>query len=101
MHSIDLTSLLALLITIIGVVYTLCYYFKQKRNQIIRHLAMQIQLYYDEEVLFAEEVAKLREELKSRKSHSKETIRREFRALVEKDDVKINETRSSVIRFFK
>ena len=59
----NITDLLSIIFSVIGVVVALVIYFRQKKDGTIKHLANQIDLFYKEEQKLVEEISKRRFQL--------------------------------------
>ena len=101
-NSIDITGLLSIILTIIGIIVAFVIYLKQKKSEDMRHLAQQIALFYKEEAIMIEEIKKCRDTINQNKtSTSVNAIKREFREQVQMPDgTRIVETEKSVARYF-
>ena len=94
----NITDLLSIIFSIIGVVVALVIYLRQKKDGTIKYLANQIRMFYEEEQMLIKEISDLRKRLSITPDNEK-TILREFRKNDESQ--KISETSTTVERFFK
>lgn len=94
----NITDLLSIIFSIIGVVVALVIYFRQKKDGTIKYLANQIDLFYKEEQMLIEEISRLRSKLSITPDNEK-TILKEYRKKVESQGCKITETSNTVKRF--
>ena len=95
----NITDLLSIIFSIIGVVVALVIYLRQKKDGTIKYLANQIRMFYDEEQMLIKEISDRRKQLSITPDNEK-TILREFRKKVESQGCKISETSTTVKRFF-
>ena len=91
----NITDLLSIIFSIIGVVVALVIYLRQKKDGTIKYLANQIRLFYEEEQMLIKEISDLRKRLSITPDNEK-TILREFRKNDESQ--KISETSTTVKR---
>ena len=92
----NITDLLSIIFSIIGVVVALVIYLRQKKDGTIKYLANQIRMFYEEEQMLIKEISDLRKKLSITPANEK-TILREFRKNDESQ--KISETSTTVKRF--
>ena len=92
----NITDLLSIIFSIIGVVVALVIYLRQKKDSTIKYLANQIRMFYEEEQMLIKEISDLRKKLSITPDNEK-TILREFRKNDESQ--KISETSTTVKRF--
>lgn len=92
----NITDLLSIIFSIIGVVVALVIYLRQKKDGTIKYLANQIRMFYEEEQMLIKEISDLRKKLSITPDNEK-TILREFRKNDESQ--KISETSTTVKRF--
>lgn len=93
----NITDLLSIIFSIIGVVVALVIYLRQKKDGTIKYLANQIRMFYEEEQMLIKEISDRRKQLSITPDNEK-TILREFRKNDESQ--KISETSTTVKRFF-
>ena len=94
----NITDLLSIIFSIIGVVVALVIYFRQKKDGTIKYLANQIRMFYEEEQMLIKEISDLRKKLSITPDNEK-TILKEYRKKVESQGCKITETSNTVKRF--
>ena len=94
----NITDLLSIVISIIGVLVALAIYLKQCKDARVRYLANQVRMFYDEEQLLVEEIRQHRIAMSITPDKEK-TILKEFRRKVESEDCKISETSNTIKRF--
>ena len=92
----NITDLLSIIFSIIGVVVALVIYLRQKKDGTIKYLANHIRMFYEEEQMLIKEISDLRKKLSITPDNEK-TILREFRKNDESQ--KISETSTTVKRF--
>ena len=92
----NITDLLSIIFSIIGVVVALVIYLRQKKDGTIKYLANQIRMFYEEEQMLIKEISDLRKKFSITPDNEK-TILREFRKNDESQ--KISETSTTVKRF--
>ena len=94
----NITDLLSIIFSIIGVVVALVIYLRQKKDGTIKYLANQIRMFYEEEQMLIKEISDLRKKLSITPDNEK-TILKEYRKKVESQGCKITETSNTVKRF--